>query len=212
MTDTRRRARLVDIAIYALLIVAIVIWSVPVIWVVMTSLKPRTLIFNNPPTLLFLPTLRNYIEALETGGIVKSIVNSTVISVFSTLLAMLIAVPAAYAYARLKFRGRTTLTFYTLLMQMAPPMGLLIPFYYALSELDLLDTYVGLIAIYLTITIPFMFKLLVGMGQPVPEGMLDHIFSDLEQRGLVRGGNARSREAIATHGGRVITWINPTVI
>ena len=168
MIETRRRARFGDIATYILLIVAIVIWSVPVIWVVLTSLTPRTLIFNNPPTLVFLPTLQNYIEALETGGILRSIVNSTVISVFSTLLAVLVAVPAAYAYARLRFRARTPLTFYTLLMQMAPPMGLLIPFYYALSELNLLDTYVGLIAIYLTITIPFSIWLLMTYFAEIP--------------------------------------------
>ncbi len=157
-----------DIATYALLLGAIFIWSVPVIWVVMTSLKPRTLIFNSPPTILFLPTLHNYIEALETGGIVKSIVNSTIISVFSTMLAIVVAVPAAYAYSRLRFRMRTPLTFYTLLMQMAPPMGLLIPFYYALSELGLLDTYVGLITIYLTITIPFSVWLLMTYFAEIP--------------------------------------------
>lgn len=167
-TEPRRRGRLLDIGTYILLIAAILIWSVPVIWVVLTSLKPRTAIFNNPPTIVFLPTLQNYIEALETGGIVRSILNSTIISVFSTLLAILIAVPAAYAYARLRFRGRTALTFYTLLMQMAPPMGLLIPFYYALSKLDLLDTYVGLIAIYLTITIPFSVWLLITYFAEIP--------------------------------------------
>lgn len=169
MTDARRRrATIINIATYALLLIAIFIWSVPVIWVVMTSLKPRTLIFNNPPTILFWPTLQNYVEALNTGGILRSILNSTIISVFSTLLAMLVAVPAAYAYARLKFRGRTPLTFYTLLMQMAPPMGLLIPFYYALSKLDLLDTYVGLITIYLTITIPFSVWLMITYFAEIP--------------------------------------------
>ncbi len=169
MTEARRSQRsIVDIATYTLLIAAIFIWSVPVLWVVMTSLKPRTLIFNSPPTILFLPTFSNYIEALETGGIVKSIINSTIISVFSTLLAVIVAVPAAYAYSRLRFRMRTPLTFYTLLMQMAPPMGLLIPFYFALSKLGLLDTYVGLITIYLTITIPFSIWLLITYFAEIP--------------------------------------------
>lgn len=168
MTATNRRGRLLDIGTYILLIAAILIWSVPVIWVVLTSLKPRTLIFNNPPTVFFVPTLHNYVEAWQQSGIIQSIVNSTIISVFSTLLAVLVAVPAAYAYARLRFRGRTSLTFYTLLMQMAPPMGLLIPFYYALSRLDLLDTYVGLIAIYLTITIPFSVWLLITYFAEIP--------------------------------------------
>lgn len=165
---SRHKTPIINFAIYSLLLLAILIWSVPVIWVVLTSIKPRTLIFNSPPTLFFLPTLGHYIEALQTGGIVRSIGNSLIISVFSTALAMLVAVPAAYAFARLRFRMRTPLTFYTLLIQMAPPIGLLIPFYFGFSKIDLLDTYTGLITIYLTITIPFSVWLMMSYFAEIP--------------------------------------------
>lgn len=164
----RHKSSLINVATYMLLLLAIVVWSIPVIWVVLTSLKPRQLIFNDPPTLFFLPTLSNYIEALRDGGIVSSIVNSLIISVSSTAIAMLVAIPAAYAFARLRFRMRTPLTFYTLLMQMAPPIGLLIPFYFGLSRIELLDTYFGLISVYLTITIPFSVWLMITYFADLP--------------------------------------------
>jgi ABC-type glycerol-3-phosphate transport system permease component len=183
MTPRRTRCRWSprEIATYAVLLLAIFTWSIPVLWVVITSIKPRNLIFTRPPTLFFIPTLDHYIEALDTGLIIQSIGNSLVISVLSTALAMLIATPAAYAFARLRFRMRGPLTFYTLLMQMAPPMGLLIPFYFALSKLSLLDTFSGLVSIYLTITIPFSVWLMMTYFAEIPV--------ELEEAAVVDGAS-----------------------
>jgi ABC-type glycerol-3-phosphate transport system permease component len=154
-----------NLATYILLISAVLIWSIPVIWVAVTSIKPRNVIFTSPPTLLFVPTIDHYLEVFRNGGIIESIWHSLIIS---TAMAVTIAVPAAYAFARLRFRGRGSLTFYTLLMQMAPPMGLLIPFYWMLSRLGLLDTYTGLISIYLTITVPFSIWLMMTYFVEIP--------------------------------------------
>lgn len=180
-TKTARRWSFIDISNYVLLLAAIFIWSIPVLWVVITSIKPRDAIFTNPPTLFFIPTLNNYVEALQTGGIVDSISHSLIISFLSTGLAVLIAIPAAYAFARLRFRLRGPLTFYTLLMQMAPPMGILIPFYFALSELKLLDSFTGLVSIYLTITIPFSVWLMMTYFAEIPV--------ELEEAAVVDGAS-----------------------
>lgn len=170
-----------DVATYVLLLSAVLIWSIPVLWVAITSIKPRSAIFTSPPTLLFIPTIDNYLEVLRTGAIVSSIWHSLIISVLSTAMAMIVAVPAAYAFARLRFRGRSSLTFYTLLMQMAPPMGLLIPFYWALSRLKLLDSYTGLVSIYLTITVPFSVWLMMTYFAEIPV--------ELEEAALVDGAS-----------------------
>lgn len=170
-----------DVATYVLLLSAVLIWSIPVLWVAITSIKPRSAIFTSPPTLLFIPTINNYLEVLRTGAIVSSIWHSLIISVLSTAMAMIVAVPAAYAFARLRFRGRSSLTFYTLLMQMAPPMGLLIPFYWALSRLKLLDSYTGLVSIYLTITVPFSVWLMMTYFAEIPV--------ELEEAALVDGAS-----------------------
>jgi len=150
---------------YSALLGAILVWAFPVLWVVMTSLKPRTDIFTVPPTIRFSPTLQHYAEALQTQGIVPSINNSLVIACLSTVLALLVAVPAGYAYARVRFRLRTCLSFYTLFTQMVPPIGLVIPYFLVLNRLRMLDSYVGMVTIYLTFTVPFSVWLMITYFQ-----------------------------------------------
>lgn len=150
---------------YSILLGAILIWAFPVLWVIMTSLKPRTEIFTVPPTIRFSPTLEHYAEALQTQGIVPSIRNSLVIACLSTVLALVVAIPAGYAYARLRFRLRTQLAFYTLFTQMVPPIGLVIPYFLVLNRLRMLDSYVGMVTIYLTFTIPFSIWLMITYFQ-----------------------------------------------
>ncbi len=157
-----------DVLAYSLLLLAILIWAFPVLWIILTSLKPRTEIFTVPPTILFSPTLEHYVEALRTQGIVPSIRNSLVIACLSTALALLVAVPAGYAYARIRFRLRSQLAFYTLFTQMAPPIGLVIPYFLVLNRLRLLDSYVGMVTIYLTFTIPFSVWLMITYFQDLP--------------------------------------------
>lgn len=153
---------------YSVLLVAILIWAFPVLWVILTSLKPRTEIFTVPPTILFRPTLEHYAEALRTHGIVPSIRNSLVIACLGTSLALLVAVPAGYAYGRLRFRLRAHLAFYTLFTQMAPPIGMVIPYFLVLNRLRMLDTYVGMVTIYLTFTVPFSVWLMITYFQDLP--------------------------------------------
>ena len=182
MTPTRtNRKRAGNALTYILLLGAILIWAFPVLWVVLTSIKPRTDIFTNPPTLVFLPTLDHYEAALNTRGIIDSIRNSLIITVVSTVFAIVVAVPAAYAFARLRFRFKTHLSFYTLFMQMAPPIGLLIPYFFALNRIRLLDTYVGLIVIYLSFTLPFSIWIMITYFLDVPK--------ELEEAAAVDGAS-----------------------
>ncbi|MBA2753868.1 MAG: carbohydrate ABC transporter permease [Chloroflexia bacterium] len=182
MTPTRtNRQRAGNALTYTLLLGAILIWAFPVLWVVLTSIKPRTDIFTNPPTLAFVPTLDHYEAALNTRGIIDSIRNSLIITVASTVFAIVVAVPAAYAFARLRFRFKTHLSFYTLFMQMAPPIGLLVPYFFALNRLRLLDTYVGLIVIYLSFTLPFSIWIMITYFLDVPK--------ELEEAAAVDGAS-----------------------
>lgn len=165
-------------AVRLLLAAAVVVWALPVLWTVVTSVKPHVAIFTIPPTLVFRPTLEHYRRALGAqagrfvepaqGGIVPSIVNSLVVTSVTTLLTLATAIPAGYAYARLRFRGRQVLAFYTLFTQMAPPIGLLIPYFFFLSRLRLMDTYTGLVAVYLTFTVPFGVWLMITYFEELP--------------------------------------------
>jgi multiple sugar transport system permease protein len=162
----RRRWR--DLATGALLTLVVLVWAFPVLWVAWSSLKPRTQIFTVPPTILFTPTAEHYREAVTSHDVLPSIRNSLVIATTSTLLAVAVAVPAGYAYARLRFRLRRGLAFYTLFTQMTPPIGLLVPYFLVLSRLMLLDSYAGLVTIYLTFTVPFAIWLMVTYFRDLP--------------------------------------------
>ena len=171
--------RVGEVVAYAVLAGGVLVWAFPVLWIGLTSFKPRTAIFSVPPKLLFAPTLEHYQTALATQGILPSIRNSLLIATASTLLALVVAVPAGYGYARLRFRGRGQLAFYTLFTNMAPPIGLLIPYFFFLNRLRLMDTYVGLIAVYLTFSVPFAIWLMITYFQDLP--------SELEEAAAVDG-------------------------
>ena len=105
------------------------------LWAVVVSLKSETEVLAYPPRLIFEPTLRNYRDAL-TGNlsIASSLVTSFVLATATTVLTILLAVPAAYAFARLRLPASQGLGFYTLVTQMIPPVGLVIPYFLILNR------------------------------------------------------------------------------
>ncbi len=84
---------------------------------------------------------------------------------------MLFAIPAAYALARLDLPGKRSSGFYVLATQMLPPVGLIIPYFIALQRIGWLDTYQGMIAIYLTFSLPFAIWLMVSYLEDIPREM-----------------------------------------
>jgi multiple sugar transport system permease protein len=156
----------------ALFLTMILIWAFPVIWVIMTSFKARTDIFTLPPKIFFSPTVEHYVEAfLRSSDITRGIGNSLLVAALTTLLTLLIAVPAGYAFARVTFRFRQQLSFFALISQMAPPIGLIIPYFFILSRTNMLDTYTGLIAIHMSLTVPFSIWLMITYFQDLPASL-----------------------------------------
>ena len=153
--------------LFALAIVSV--WVMPVLWGFLTSLKTERDVLAYPPKWIFEPTLANYHEVLfGATSILPNLWSSVVVATASTLLTMLIAIPAAYALARLRFPGKRTSGFYVLATQMLPPVGLIIPYYLVLQKVGLLDSYSGLTTIYLTFSLPFAVWLLVSYFEDVP--------------------------------------------
>ena len=150
----------------------LVVWSFPVLWALLTSFKTERDVLAYPPKLIFAPTLANYTDVLfGSASLLPNLWSSFVVASFATALAMLIAVPAAYALARLEFPAKQGTGFYVLATQMLPPVGLIIPYYLALQKLAALDTYSGLVVIYLTFSLPFAIWLMVSYFEDVPREM-----------------------------------------
>lgn len=166
----RRPARQAVLLIVAGLLVSV--WAFPVLWALLTSFKSERDVLAYPPLLVFQPTLTNYQDVLfGPSSILPNLWSSLIVSCAATLLTMLFAVPAAYALARLRYPGRRASGFYVLATQMLPPVGLVIPYYLALQRIGALDTYTGLVLIYLTFSLPFAIWLMVSYFEDVPYEM-----------------------------------------
>ena len=151
---TARRIRIVVIA--AISLVFLLAWVFPIVWSVLNSLKTDRDVLAYPPKLVFEPTLDAYRDVLYgSASILPNLVSSFIISIGTTIVTMLMAVPAAYALARLRFRGKKFAGFYVLATQMLPPVGIIIPYFLILRNIGWIDTYQGIILIYLSFSLPF---------------------------------------------------------
>lgn len=93
----------------ALLVLIITVCVFPFYWMVTTSLKTQIVALEAPPVWIFEPTLSNYREALFEDGVLRTLINSLIIAISTTFLALVLGVPAAFALARFEFRGKKDL-------------------------------------------------------------------------------------------------------
>lgn len=169
-----------QLALYTVAGLLLSVWVFPVLWALLTSFKTERDVLAYPPVLLFQPTLAHYREVLfGAASIVPNLVSSLIVTVCTTVLTLLFAIPAAYALARLRHPFKRASGFYVLATQMLPPVGLVIPYYLALQKIGALDTYSGMVVIYLTFSLPFAIWLLVSYFEDVPfemeeAALLDH--------------------------------------
>lgn len=159
------------------------IWVFPIFWAIVVSLKSETEVLAYPPRVVFEPTLKNYADAVfGSVSIMPSFLTSFIVSTATTVLTILFAVPAAYAFARLKLPAKKPVGFYTLVTQMIPPVGLVIPYFLILNRVGWLDTYQGMITVYLTFSLPFAIWLLVSYMEDIPREMEEAAFLDKASR------------------------------
>jgi multiple sugar transport system permease protein len=169
--------------LYVAASIFIAMWIFPILWAVVVSLKSETEVLAYPPNLVFEPTVDNYRDALfGSFSIIDSFMTSFIISTATTVLTILFAVPAAYAFARLRLRGKKAIGFYTLVTQMIPPVGLVIPYFLILNRIGWLDTYQGMIAVFLTFSLPFAIWLMVSYMEDIPREMEEAAFLDKASR------------------------------
>lgn len=154
-------------------------WVFPIFWSVLNSFKTEQDILSYPPKILFSPTLAAYQDVLfGSASILPNLWSSFVISIGTTLLTIAMAVPAAYALARLRIRAKKFSGFYILATQMLPPVGIIIPFFLILRDIGWLDTYQGIIWIYLSFSLPFAIWLLVSYFEDIPLEMEEAAYLD----------------------------------
>jgi multiple sugar transport system permease protein len=156
----------------ALLAVVVLFFMFPIFWILLMSFQTNETIIRTPPSMAFTPTLENYV-ALITGELktsaanlkiefMNNLKNSLILSTFSVLLALLLGVPAAYAFARFKFRLGEDIAFTLLSFRFAPALLVLLPLSLYFKSLGLTNTYIGLIWVYQLICLPLIIWIVRG--------------------------------------------------
>ncbi len=172
-----RRLRLV--LVIGVSLAFLLAWAFPIVWSVLNSLKSERDVLAYPPKLVFTPTLEAYRDVLfGPSSILPNLWSSFVISIGTTVVTMLMAVPAAYALARLRIPGKRLAGFYVLATQMLPPVGIIIPYFLILRNIGWMDTYQGIILIYLSFSLPFAIWLLVSFFEDIPYEMEEAAYLD----------------------------------
>ena len=151
----------------------------PLYWAVLSSLTPENRLFAARTLVPRALVLDHYRALFLERDFWVPIRNSLVVAGTTTLLSVILGAVAAYALARLRFRGKAVILAFVLAVSMFPQISIVSPLYLLLRELGLLNTYPGLVLPYLTFAMPLTIWLLVGFFRQLP--------MELEEAGLMDG-------------------------
>ena len=160
-------------------VVAIVLFCLfPFYWMISISLKTGADLTNGsayPPN----PTLANYESIFRNGDFTRALLNSAVVSVVTTVLALTVGSFCAYALARLRFRGKFAILALVLSITTFPAIAIAAPLFRLWSDIGIYNTWIGLIIPNLTFALPLAIYILVSFFKEIPK--------DLEEAALVDG-------------------------
>ncbi|MFV0427357.1 MAG: carbohydrate ABC transporter permease [Beutenbergiaceae bacterium] len=167
---------------YLALAAYLVFLAFPLLWLVSAAFKSSAEL-NSVDVSLFPRefTLENFGIALERQNLIRSAMNSFVVSIATMVVTVIVSMPAAYALARFRGKLRAIGTGWILISQVFPTILLIIPLFLVLRTLALNDTIGGLILVYVTFTMPFSLWMLQGYVAAIPR--------DLEEAGAIDGAN-----------------------
>lgn len=159
----------VSVLSYAVLILMAAIVLVPILWMLSTALKTVSETVTMPPRWIpehiSLESFKRLWTEYPFGIYFK---NSLLIVLSSMLVSVACSALAGYGLTRFEFRGKNSLMMFVLVTQMFPQVMLLVPFYSLIGKMDLLDTHLGLILVYISFTVPFCTWMMLGFFKALP--------------------------------------------
>ncbi len=146
----------------------------PILWTLLTSFKTEAEAIASPPSMFFFDwTLENYAEVMDRSNYFLHFMNSVVISVGSTVLGLVIAIPAAWSMAFSPSRATKNILMWILSTKMLPPVGVLVPIYLIFRDTNLLDTRTGLVIVLTLINLPIIIWMLYTYFKEIPVDILE---------------------------------------
>lgn len=182
MNPSGRRPGFWSKAALAALVLLAVANLFPVYWITVTAFKARSEMITFPPVWFpHAPTLANFRETFVTRDFTSYLFNSVLAAVLSTLLCMIAGTFAGYSLARFSFPGsfQEGVSFWILSTRMFPPIVTVIPIYFLMRSLSLLDTRAALVISYTLFNLPLVVWMMRGVFQEIPH--------DLEEAAMVDG-------------------------
>jgi sorbitol/mannitol transport system permease protein len=145
----------------------------PILWMVLTSFKTEADAFAFPPQIIFEPTLSNWDIALFDTGFFDYLLNTVIIVGFSTLLALSLGIPAAYALAYYPTKRSDFTLLWMISTRMLPPVGIIVPLFVISRDLGLRDSHLAMIIIYGGMNLPLVVWMMRSFFLDVPYEILE---------------------------------------
>lgn len=180
MLRKKTKKYICDGCTYVALVLFLSISLFPILWMLLTSFKSEGEQFVWPPTWIprTFSLLSNYVYAFtHQGGI--GLLHSTIVATLAVLIALLVGTLSAYSLAKFNIKRKDDVAFWILSTRMLPPIAIIIPFFLLLRVVKLIDTFQGLILIYLTFNIPYVVWIM--------RGFFEEISKEIEEAALLDG-------------------------
>ena len=178
-TTLRSRRTLAKTGVIIGLILGGLFAGLPVLWMLSTSLKPNGEVFANPPKLISENfSFDAYTEILGNGAQLRFFLNSYIVAIAVTILTLLVAVLASYAFSRFKFPLSKTINAVIVSVQAVPPITLVIPYFGLVVGLGLYNTYPGLILTHMVFTLPYAIIMMTAYFNTLPKELDESVKVD----------------------------------
>ncbi len=177
-----KKSKLEKVVLAILIVLAVLFFMMPIFWLISTAFKFGREAFAIPPKwFVFDYTLRNFETVLANSKTGRFLLNSIIISTGTTILSLVLGVPAGYAIARSGSRILNLSSYFFLLLLMVPPIAMLIPFYLIMRDIHLLGSYASLIMLDTVFDAAFVVWMMRSYFADVPR--------EMEEAALVDGAS-----------------------
>jgi len=175
--DASREFRIKRSIGVTMMLILLLFAALPTVWALILSVRAPTEIFEPIWESPLAVTLDNFFK-ITRSDFPKALLNSCITAGLSTLLAMLVGVPAGFALAKSRVAGKFIASWVLLLLRMAPPVGFVIPLFLAYVNTGLIDTYTGLVFAYMTLTLPLVTWSMWNSFSQVPDELIEAAIMD----------------------------------
>jgi multiple sugar transport system permease protein len=165
---------------YALLVFIAIVGLAPFVILAIISFKTRLQVLEVPPSLAFDPEIivRNYSDVILNRGFLGYTINSIIVTSLSVAFALVLGTPTAYAFSRLRFRGRDRWASTILSFRFMPPVAIAIPVLLMMRTINVDDTIPGLVLPYIAFGLPLTIWILIGFFDEIPRELDDAALVD----------------------------------